>query len=96
MVTVLVLVATTVLKAVVLVRSLEALALGLRVADVEVISVVYIVSIKVVLATPVEVELAMVEVGVGVVTVEGSWMCMANFKPARQGVLLKEPMDSPS
>lgn len=37
-----------------------------------------------------------VGVGVGVVMVVGSWMCKANFKPARHGALLKEPMPSPS
>ena len=49
----------------------------------------------VVLAMPVE-DAAVVVVGVGVVTVVGSCMCTAIFKPSMQGVLSNDPMDSPS
>ena len=50
----------------------RSIGLSSWVVDVEVTLVVRIVSIRVVLATMVEVGLTMAEVGVGVVTVEGS------------------------
>ena len=51
--------------------------------------------VAVVLVTLVE-DAAMVVVGVGVVTVAGSCMCTAIFKPLVQGVLLNFPNDPPS